>query len=84
MSRAAGRGKVLFMPLTQDQEDTEHGLKVEQMRADIANKTADTYLKDEQRRWEPWKALSAAFGAGIAVASGLIALTAWVLTHLSH
>jgi hypothetical protein len=38
-------------------------------------------LKLEQARWEPWKALSAAFGAGIAVASGLIALAAWVLSH---
>jgi hypothetical protein len=38
-------------------------------------------LKIEQVRWEPWKALSAAFGAGVAVASGLIALAAWVLTH---
>lgn len=44
------------------------------MQTDIANKRADTALKDEQRRWEPWKALSAAFGAGIAVASGLLAL----------
>ncbi len=49
--------------------------------ADIANKEADTLLKREQARWEPWKALSAAFGAGIAVASGLLALAAWVLTH---
>lgn len=43
------------------------------MAADIANKQADTALKDEQRRWEPWKALSTAFGAGVAVASALIA-----------
>jgi hypothetical protein len=49
--------------------------------ADIANKEADTKLKDEQRRWEPVKAMSAAFGAGVAFASGLIALAAWVLTH---
>jgi hypothetical protein len=41
----------------------------------------DTKLKDEQRRWEPVKAMSAAFGAGVAFASGLIALAAWVLTH---
>lgn len=51
------------------------------MQADIANKEADTLLKIEQRRWEPWKALSAAFGAGIAVASGLIALAAWILAR---
>jgi hypothetical protein len=52
------------------------------MRADIANKAADTALKAEQARWEPWKALSAAFGAGLAVASGLIALATWIVAHL--
>jgi hypothetical protein len=51
------------------------------MRADLANKNADTTLKLEQARWEPWKALSAAFGAGVAVASALIAAIAWVLSH---
>jgi hypothetical protein len=51
------------------------------MKADIATRTAGTELKQEQLRWEPWKALSAAFGAGVAVASGLIAVIAWVLTH---
>ena len=66
-----------------DAEDEERALRIEQMRADIANKEADTRLKDEQRRWEPWKALSAAFGAGLAVASGLIALAAWIIAHLA-
>lgn len=60
-------------------DDEERELKGRLMQADIANKTADTALKDEQRRWEPWKALSAAFGAGLAVATGLIALATWVL-----
>lgn len=64
-----------------DAEDEERELKVDLMRAQAANYRADTNLKDEQRRWEPWKALSAAFGAGLAVASGLIALSAWVLSH---
>jgi|HubBroStandDraft_1064217.scaffolds.fasta_scaffold706451_1 hypothetical protein len=64
-----------------DAADEERELNLALMRADIANKEADTMLKIEQVRWEPWKALSAAFGAGIAVASGLIALAAWVLTH---
>ena len=41
-----------------------------------------TALKEEQRRWEPWKALSAAFVAGVAVASGLIALAAWIISHV--
>lgn len=55
---------------------------MQQLRADIANKNADTTLKKEQLRWEPWKALSAAFGAGVAVATGLIALGAWLAGHL--
>jgi hypothetical protein len=63
------------------EEDDERELRMELMRAEIANKNSDTLLKEEQRRWEPWKALSAAFGAGVAVASGLIALAAWVLSH---
>jgi hypothetical protein len=51
------------------------------MKADIATRTAGTELKQEQLRWEPWKALSAVLGAGVAFASGLIAVIAWVLTH---
>ena len=62
-------------------DDEERELRRLLMQADIANKEADTLLKIEQRRWEPWKALSAAFGAGIAVASGLIALAAWILAR---
>ena len=50
--------------------------------AQIANTEADTRLKEEQRRWEPAKALSAAFGAGLAVATGLIALATWIVGHL--
>jgi hypothetical protein len=60
-------------------DDEERDLKGRLMMADIANKSADTALKDEQRRWEPVKAMSAAFGAGLAVATGLIALITWVL-----
>jgi hypothetical protein len=63
-------------------DEDERELRMQQMVADIANKNADTALKIEQSRWEPWKALSAAFAAGLAVASGLIALAAWVLAHL--
>jgi hypothetical protein len=63
-------------------DDEERELKADLMRAQTTNYQADTNLKDEQRRWEPWKALSAAFGAGLAVASGLIALAAWIITHV--
>jgi hypothetical protein len=65
-------------------DDEERELKGRLLMAQIANKEADTLLKEEQARWEPWKALSAAFGAGVAVASGLIALAAWILAHFIH
>jgi hypothetical protein len=42
------------------------------MRAEIANKEADSALKLAQTAWEPWKAMSAAFGAGAAAAAALI------------
>jgi hypothetical protein len=33
-------------------------------------------------RVEPWKAISAAFVAGLAVASGLIAAITWIVLHI--
>jgi hypothetical protein len=63
-------------------DDEEREWKVRLMQADIANKNADTGLKDEPRRWEPVKAMSAAFGAGLAVASALIGLITWLVLHL--
>jgi hypothetical protein len=60
---------------------TRDELEIELMAAEIANKHADTDLKREQVRWEPWKALSAAFAAGIAVATGLFALATWFISH---
>jgi hypothetical protein len=65
-------------------DDEEREARIALMHADIANKHADTRLKEEQARWEPWKALSAAFAAGIAVASGLIALAGWLLAHVTR
>ncbi len=62
-------------------DDEERELRMAATRADIANKQADTALKDEQRRWEPVKAMSAAFAAGLAVATGLIGVIAWVMSH---
>ena len=65
-----------------DSAAEEQELRMALLKADIANKEADTELKREQLRWEPWKALSAAFGAGVAVASALIAAGAWLARHL--
>jgi hypothetical protein len=41
-------------------------------------------LRDERGRLEPWKALLAAFAAGIAVASCLIAFTTWIVLQIAR
>lgn len=63
----------------------EQQLRIELMAADIENKRADTDYKRTMMRWEPWKAMAVAAGAGatftlamIALATGLAKL--W-LTH---
>ena len=50
-------------------------LEVEQIMADIA-------LKRAQTQWEPWKAMAAAFGAGATIASAMLALAVYVISHL--
>ena len=52
-------------------EDERQEAKDKLLMAEIANKTADTALKNEQRRWEMTKAV-AAFAAGVAVFGGLV------------
>lgn len=66
-------------------DEQEQQLRIEQMAADIENKRADTDYKRTMMRWEPWKAMAVAAGAGatftlamIALATGLAKL--W-LTH---
>ncbi len=50
-------------------------LEMDQIRADIA-------LKRVQTQWEPWKAMAAAFGAGATVASAMLALAVYAVSHL--
>ena len=69
------------MPAVGDYEAYREELELQLMESDIAKKRASAALKDEQRRWEPWKALSAAFAAGVAVATTLGTLYAWALSH---
>ena len=63
------------MPLTQDQEEVEH-------RAKLRNMEADTMLKIEQAKWEPWKVVISAGASGAALMAAAVALAAWVLPHL--
>ena len=51
------------------------------MRADIENKQADTAYKQGLLRYEPWKVVTTAFGAGFALCGGLVALLTFVLAH---
>jgi hypothetical protein len=66
------------------ESDESERLRMDLMQAQIDNLKSDSALKEEQRRWEPVKAMSAAFGAGLAVATALLGLAVWVLSHLGH
>jgi hypothetical protein len=44
-------------------------------------RTDDRTPYNDPNPWEPWKALSAAFAAGIAFATGFVALALWILAH---
>ena len=68
--------------MSETYEQRRQQLELEQMEADIANKRADARLKDEQRRWEPWKAMTTAFAAGVAFATAFLALATWALSHV--
>ncbi len=71
------------MALTPEQELLEHELKVMTMRADVANKNADTDLKSEQLRWEPWKVVATVFTATAAV-FGSVGVVLGYLLHSAH
>ncbi len=52
------------------------------LRADIANKQADTAYKNVLVRMEPWKAMALAFGAGAAVMGTAVGLMAAIFRAL--
>ena len=51
------------------------------MRADIANKQADTALKEGLLKYEPWKLTFIAFGAGAGVMGAIFGLLSLILRH---
>jgi hypothetical protein len=57
-------------------------LRIEQMKADIANKEADTQYKRGLLLWEPWKVLAAGIGAGAAIMVAATAIATLVLRQL--
>ena len=52
------------------------------MRADLENKQADTAYEQGLLRYEPWKVVTTAFGAGFALCGGLVALLTFILAHM--
>jgi hypothetical protein len=52
-------------------------LELDQIRADIA-------LKRAQTQWEPWKAMATAFGAGAAIFSAFGILIGYLLRSTVH
>ena len=65
------------MPLSQAQEDREHLLR-------IANMAADTELKVEQARWEPWKLLVAAVTAAAVLFGSFGVVVGYVIGLARH
>ncbi len=65
------------MPLSADQELLEHRMRVELMA--IQTKHFET-----QVRWEPWKAMAVAAGAGAGVMAALIGTITLVLHSIGH
>ena len=55
-------------------DEREQDLRIELMAADIENKRADTDYKRTMMRWEPWKAMAVAAGAGATFTLALLAL----------
>ncbi len=63
------------MPLSQAQDDLEHELRVELM-------TIQTEHYKSQVKWEPWKAMAVAAGAGAAVMGAAIGIMTLVVRWL--
>ena len=60
------------MPLSQDQDEREHASRVELMTVQIEHfKT--------QVRWEPWKAMAVAAGAGAGITAAIIGVITLLL-----
>jgi hypothetical protein len=52
------------------------------LAAKIADLQADTDYKMMLAKWEPWKALAVAAGAGATVAPAVVAVITFILPHV--
>jgi len=53
-----------------------------ELAAKIANLQADTEYKMMSTKWEPWKAMAVAAGAGATVALAAVAVITFILAHV--
>ncbi len=53
-----------------------------ELSAKIANLNADTEWKRAMTKWEPWKAMAVAAGAGAAVTAAAIGIITFALAHI--
>jgi len=58
--------------------------EADERTAKIANLEADTEYKRMLTRWEPWKAMAVAAGAGATFALAAIAVATFLLAHFGH
>ncbi len=65
------------MPLSADQELLEHEMRMELMPIQIRH-------FETQVRWEPWKAMAVAAGAGAGVMAALIGVATLILRAIGH
>jgi hypothetical protein len=59
--------------------EEEWELKMAVMRADLANKAADTDYKRGLLKYEPWKIVLAAFLSGAATLGAIVGLMTFIL-----
>ena len=63
-------------------DDEEKDLKLALMRADIANKRADSGYKGGLLRYEPWKVMATVMGATAAVAAAVFGALGYILGRI--
>ncbi len=69
------------MPLTQEQEELEHRLRVDQMTINIEKFRADMAAQQKQLDWETRKFVVQMIVAFAAVAAAASAVTTLILSH---
>lgn len=64
-------------PVTTRDQD-EQNARIDQIMADIANKSMDTAYKQGLLKYEPWKLVFTAFAAGAALVGAIVGLESYL------